>query len=183
MVREVKRQLVTRRQKEQTLSILEDKFKKAQSAVLADFQGLTVAEITLLRKMAREAGVEFEVVKNTLGHLAARRAGVEGLEQLFVGPTGVAFGYTDPVAPAKVIAKFGRDKREIPFKGGYLPGKVLGVDDVKRLAALPGRNELIAMVLGTMQAPIAGFQRVLVGNIRGLAIALNRLAEKRAAAG
>ncbi len=173
---------MTRREKERTLGELEGKFKKAQSAILADFGGLTVAEMGLLHKMARESGVEFEVVKNTLAHLAARRAGIEGLEHLFVGPTGVAFGYEDPVAPAKVIARFGREKREIPFKGGYLPGRVLAVSDVKRLASLPGRTELVAQVLGTMQAPIAGFQRVLAGNIRGLAIALSRVAEKRAAA-
>ncbi len=176
---------MTRREKEATLGELEAKFQKAQSAILADFQGLTVAEMTQLRKMAREAGVEFEVVKNTLADLAARRAGIDGLAGLLVGPTGVAFGYGDPVAPAKVISQFGREKREIPFKGGYLPGKLLSVDDVKRLAALPGRNELVAQVLGTMQAPIAAFQRVLAGNLRGLAIALSRIAEQKegAAAG
>lgn len=183
MGREVKQKLVTRREKEQTLGELEGKFKKAQAAILADFRGLTVAEMNLLRKMARESGVEFEVVKNTLAHLAARRAGIEGLEQLLVGPTGVAFGYEDPVAPAKVIARFGREKKDIPFKGGYLPGRILTVGDVKRLASLPGRDELVAQVLGTLQAPIAGLQRVLVGNIRGLAIALSRVADKRAAAG
>ncbi len=173
---------MTRREKERTLGELEQKFRKAQSAIMADFQGLTVAEMSLLRKMAREAGVEFEVVKNTLAELAARRVGIEGLAQLFVGPTGVAFSYEDPVAPAKIIDRFGREKREIPFKGGYLPGRILGVPEVKRLAALPGRNELIAQVLGTLQAPIAGFQRVLAGNIRGLAVALSRVAEKKAAA-
>jgi len=175
--------LVTRREKEKTLNELEDKFRRAQSAVMADFQGLTVAEMSLLRKMAREAGVEFEVVKNTLAHLAARRAGIEGLDKLFAGPTGVAFGFSDPVAPAKVISRFGREKREIPFKGGWLPGRVLGVEECRRLAALPGREELLAQVLGALQGPIAGLQRVLVGNIRGLAIAFQRIAEKRAAAG
>ncbi len=175
--------MVTRREKEQTLTELEDKFRKAQSAVLADFQGLSVAEITKLRRMAREAGVEFEVVKNTLAALATRRAGIAGLEALLVGPTGVAFGYDDPVAPAKVLRQFGRDVRDIPFKGGYLTGRVLSVDEVKSLAALPGRLELLGMVVGTLQAPIAALERVLAGNMRGLVVALSRLAEKRAAAG
>lgn len=175
--------MVTRREKEHTLAELEDKFRRAQSAILADFQGLTVAEMTRLRRMAREAGVEFEVVKNTLAGLATRRAGIEGLDRLLVGPTGVAFGYDDPVAPAKVLHQFGRDHREIPFKGGYLTGRILSVDEVKDLATLPGRKELLATVVGTMQAPIAGLQRVLAGNMRGLVVALSRVAEKRAAAG
>jgi large subunit ribosomal protein L10 len=177
----VKWSLVTRKEKEQSLDLLLGKFKAAESAILADFQGLTVAEMSLLRKMAREASVEFEVVKNSLAGLATRRAGIEGLDKLFVGPTGVAFGYEDPVAPAKVLARFGREKRDLPFKGGYMPGKILSIAEVKHLAALPGRQELLGIVAGTMQAPIAGLQRVLAGNIRGLAIVLSRLAEKRAA--
>jgi large subunit ribosomal protein L10 len=179
----VKWSLVTRKEKEQSVGLLEGKFRRSQSVILADFHGLTVAEMSHLRKMARQAGVEFEVVKNTLAGLATRRVGIEGLDKLFVGPTGVAFGYEDPVAPAKVLARFGREKRDIPFKGGYLPGKILTVAEVKSLAALPGRLELLGHVAGTLLGPIAGFQRVLAGNIRGLAIVLSRVAEKRAAAG
>ncbi|MCL6581602.1 MAG: 50S ribosomal protein L10 [Firmicutes bacterium] len=175
--------MVTRSEKERTLVELEDKFRRAQSAVLADFQGLTVAEMSRLRRMAREAGVEFEVVKNTLAALATRRAGIEGLDVLFSGPTAVAFGYDDPVSPAKVIDRFSRERREVPFKGGYLPGRVLGPGEVRKLAALPGRQELLGMVVGTLQAPIAGLQRVLAGNLRGLAVVLSRISEKRPAAG
>ncbi|RJQ07165.1 MAG: 50S ribosomal protein L10 [Bacillota bacterium] len=175
--------MVTRREKERSLTELEDKFRRAQAAVLADYMGLTVAEISYLRKIAREAGVELEVVKNTLAALATRRAGIEGLDGLFSGPTAVAFGYDDPISPAKVIDRFSREKREVPFKGGYLAGKVLGPGEVKNLAVLPGRQELLGTVVSTLQAPIAGFQRVLAGNLRGLVVALGRIAEKRAAAG
>lgn len=172
--------MVTRREKETALSELEEKFRKAQSAILADFQGLAVAEITNFRKMAREAGVEFKVVKNTLASIATKRVGIEGLDRFFEGPTGVAFGYEDPVAPAKVIDTFSKTgRREIPFKGGYIPGKLLGPDEVKALALLPGRKELLARVVGTLEAPIAGFHRVLAANLRGLAIALGRIAEKK----
>lgn len=174
--------MVTRSEKERTLVELEDKFRRAQSAVLADFQGLTVAEMGRLRRMAREAGVEFEVVKNTLAGLATKRAGIEGLEGMLVGPTGVAFGYSDPVVPAKVLEQFSRQHREIPFKGGYLPGRVLSAAEVKRLAALPGRVELLGQVVGTLQGPIAAFERVLAANLRGLAVALSRVQEKKAAA-
>lgn len=175
--------MVTRKEKEQSVTQLVDKFGRAQSVILADFQGLTVADMNHLRRTAREAGVEFEVVKNTLAALATRRVGIEGLERMLVGPTGVAFGYEDPVAPAKVLARFGRERREIPFKGGYLPGKILSLDEVKSLAALPGRQELLGQLAGVLQAPMAGLHRVLIGTIRGLAIALNRVAEKRAAVG
>lgn len=177
--------MVTRRQKEGTLGELEEKFRRAESVVVADFQGLTVAEISKLRRMTREAGVDFKVAKNTLLSLAARRAGVEGIDQLLVGPSGLAFGYEDPVSPAKVLREFAAQggKRELlPFKGGYLQGRVLNVDEVKTLAALPGREELISQALRAMQGPIAGFQRVLTGNIRGLAVALSRIAEQKSGA-
>ena len=174
--------MVTRREKEQTVSELAGKFKRAQSAILANFQGLTVAEMSRLRKMAREAGVEFEVVKNTLAGLATRRAGIEGLETLLTGPTGVAFGYDDPVAPARVLHQFGKALREVPFKGGWLPGKILSVAEVKDLAVLPGRKDLLGRVAGGLQAPIAGLCRVLAGNLRGVVVALSRVAEKKAAA-
>lgn len=172
--------MVTRRQKEETVEALEEKFKRAQSVVLADFQGLSVADMNLLRSMARETGVEFRVVKNSLVLLATRRAGIEGLEAFLVGPTGVAFGYEDPVTPAKVISRFGRETRkELAFKGGYLEGRVLGAEEVKSLAALPTRTELLGQLAGTVQGPIAAFHRVLAGNLRGLVVALNRIAEQK----
>jgi large subunit ribosomal protein L10 len=123
------------------------------------------------------------VVKNTLAALATRRAGIEGLDNLLVGPTGMALGYEDVVAPAKVLDAFGKARREeLPFKGGYLEGRLLSIDEVKELAALPSRDELVARLVGTMMGPIAGLHRVLGGNIRGLAIALSRIAEKKAGA-
>lgn len=175
--------MVTRRQKEETVGELEEKFRRAQAIFLADFQGLNVAEISRLRKTAREAGVEFRVVKNTLASLAARRVGLAGLATLFVGPTGVAFGYDDVVKPAKVLDQFGKDRREpLPFKGGYVEGQLLGVHEIEALAALPSQAELVARLLGTLQGPVAGLGRVLAGNLRGLAVALSRIAEKKAEA-
>lgn len=174
--------MVTRREKEDSLGELEAKLKRAQSVILADFQGLTVADMSQLRKMAREAGVEFKVVKNTLASIAARRAGIAGLAGFLTGPTGMAFGYEDPVTPAKVLQRFGREKRELPFKGGYMAGQVLGVGEVKELAALPGRLELLGRLLGVLQGPVSGLHHVLAGNLRGLAVALGRVADKKAAA-
>lgn len=177
--------MVTRRQKEDALGELEEKFRRAESVIVADFQGLTVSEISKLRRMTREAGVDFKVAKNTLVALAAQRAGVEGIGQLLVGPSGLAFGYQDPVSPAKILREFAAQggKRELlPFKGGYLQGRVLSASDVKALAALPSREELLSQMLGAMQGPIAGFQRVLVGNLRGLAVALSRIAEQKSGA-
>jgi len=175
--------MVTRREKEKAVAELEEKLRRAQAIVLADFQGLSVAQISLLRKMAREAGVEFKVVKNTLAALASRRAGLDGLDRLLVGPTGMALGYEDVVAPAKVLDAFGKARREeLPFKGGYLEGRLLSVSEVKELAALPSRTELLGRLVRAMMGPVAGFHRVLSGNIRGLAIALNRIAEKKAGA-
>jgi len=162
---------------------LEESFKKAQSLIFADYKGLSVAEMSRLRGMARESEVQFRVIKNTLALIASHRAGIEGLDELFTGPTAVALSYADPVQPAKVLKRFGAEtKRELPFKGGFLDGRVLSVDEVKDLAALPGRQELLARLAGTVQGPVAGFQRVLAGNLRGLVVALSRIAEQKTTA-
>jgi len=172
--------MVTRRQKEETVAELEESFKKAQSLILADYKGLSVAEINRLRRMARESGVQFRVVKNTLALMASQRAGIEGLDEIFTGPTAIALSYEDPIQPAKVLRRFGTEtRREVPFKGGFLEGRVLSPDEVKDLAALPGRPELLAKLAGSLQGPLAGLHAVLAGNLQGLVVALGRIAEQK----
>ncbi|MDI3536697.1 MAG: large subunit ribosomal protein [Eubacteriaceae bacterium] len=158
-----------------------EKFRNAQTAVLVDYRGLNVEEVTELRKKAREAGIDYKVYKNSMMRFAAKETGLEGLLDVMVGPTAVAFCETDPVAPAKLLSEFAKDHKALEIKAGMVDGKVLDVKGVEDLAELPPREVLVAKVLGGLNAPISGFVNVLNGNIRGLVVALNAIAEQKQA--
>ncbi|MEG2570890.1 MAG: 50S ribosomal protein L10, partial [Clostridia bacterium] len=124
---------------------------------------------------------EYNVIKNTLIRFAAKSIGYDSLEDVLSGTTAVAISMTDPVAPAKIIAEFAKKSKDVfNIKAGFVDGKVIDSAEVQALAELPSREVLIAKMLGSMQAPITGFVRVLSGNITGLAIALNAIAEQKA---
>ncbi|WKY47199.1 50S ribosomal protein L10 [Eubacteriaceae bacterium ES3] len=158
-----------------------DKFRNSQTAVLVDYRGLNVEEVTELRKKAREAGIDYKVYKNSMMRFAAKETGLEGLLDVMVGPTAVAFCETDPVAPAKLLSEFAKTHKALEIKAGMVDGKVLDVKGVEDLAELPPREVLVAKVLGGLNAPITGFVNVLNGNIRGLVVALNAIAEQKQA--
>lgn len=158
-----------------------DKFKNAQATVVVDYRGLNVEEVTELRKKARENNIDYKVYKNSMMRFAAKEAGVEGLLDVLVGPTAVAFCESDPVAPAKLIADFAKDHNALEIKAGVVDGKVLDVAGVQDLAKLPPREVLVAKALGGLNAPIAGFANVLNANLTGLVRVLNGIAEKQGA--
>jgi large subunit ribosomal protein L10 len=174
---------VARPDKVAAVAEIKDKLSRAQSVVLADYRGLNVAQATELRKQLREAGIEYKVVKNTLTIIAARECGLDGLASLLTGPTAIAFGYDDPVAPAKILSEFAKANKDLELKGGVLDGQVMNVEDVKALADLPSREELLAQVLRGMQAPIAGFVNVLQGTIRNFVYALDAVRKQKEEAG
>lgn len=165
--------------KQQQVRDLTEKLKSAKGVVLADYRGLTVEQDTHLRKTLREAGIDYSVIKNSIIHHAAKDAGLEGLDPYLNGPTAVAISLTDPVAPSKMLAKFDKDLEKFSLKAGIVEGKVLDVDGVKTLSNLPSKEELIAKMLGSMKSPLTGLVNVLNGNIRGLVVALNAIAEKK----
>ncbi len=141
----------------QKASVVEDvyeKFSKAKSVVVVDYLGLTVAEATELRKELREAGVEMKVVKNTYLRRAADKAGYEGLDETFTGPTAVAFSYDDVTAPARVMSKFAKSIDALEIKGGIIEGKVSSLDAIAELATLPDRDGMLSMLLSVLQAPV-----------------------------
>jgi large subunit ribosomal protein L10 len=113
--------------------------------------------------------------------LAAREAGVDGLDPLLEGPTAVAFGYADPAVPARILVQFAREQRQLEVKGGILEGRVILADQVRWLADLPSREVLLARVAGAMQAPLAGFAGVLQGTIRSFVYAVDALRKQREA--
>ncbi|MEK4630368.1 MAG: 50S ribosomal protein L10 [Solibacillus sp.] len=133
------------------------KFEAAASVVVVDYRGLTVAQVTELRKQLREAGVEFKVYKNTLTRRASEIAGVEGINEFLTGPNAVAFSNEDVVAPAKIINEFAKKNEALEIKAGIIEGTIASVEDVKALAELPSREGLLSMLLSVLQAPVRNF--------------------------
>ncbi len=154
---------------------------RGNSAVLVDYQGMNVAQSTQLRARSREAGVEFVVAKNTLTRMAADEAGVEDLSQYLVGPTALAFS-EDPVASAKLMAEFAEQVESFALKGGLLEGgRVLDEAEVAALSRLPGREQLLAQVVGGISSPLTGLVTVLNNTVQGLVVALNQIVEQKGA--
>lgn len=147
--------------KKAAVAQIKEKLTTAQSVILVDYRGLNVAEVTELRKKFREAGVEYAVLKNTLVSIAAKEAGIEGLDSILEGPTALAFGMTDAVAPAKIIAEFAKKNDKLKVKAGILDGAILDVAGVEKLSAIPSREVLIAKVMGSMMSAVSKFVYVL----------------------
>ena len=133
-----------------------DKMKAAQSTVVVEYRGLTVAEMTQLRRALREENIEFKIYKNSLTQRAAVEAGFDGLTESLTGPNAVAFG-DDAVAPSRILAKFAKTHEHLVIKGGAVEGKVVGVDTINELSSLPNREGMLAMLLGCLQSPVRGF--------------------------
>ena len=148
-------------EKKQIVSALSEQLKTAVSGVFVDYCGLTVEQDTKLRNKLREAGVEYKVIKNTLTRFAAKEVGFDELDPILNGPTSLAISMTDEVAPAKVIADFAKDNEQLEIKAGFLDGKVLALEEIKKLAATPNRETLLAKMLGSMNAPISNLVRTL----------------------
>ncbi|KNZ69490.1 50S ribosomal protein L10 [Thermincola ferriacetica] len=172
---------MARPEKEAIVSMVKEKLQNSQGAVLTDYRGLNVAEITELRNKLREAKVEFKVIKNTLTKRAADELGIEGLDPYLEGPTAIAFGMEDPVAPAKILADFAKTHNQLELKVGILDGKVIDKAKIKELAELPSKAELIAKVLGGMSSPLYGFAGSLQGILRNFVYVLNAVKDKKAA--
>lgn len=169
-------------QKKEVVKDLSQKIKDAKALVFADYRGLTVEQDTELRRALRKAGVEYKVVKNTLTKIAAKENGLEELEPFLNSPTAMAFSNDDPVAPAKVLSEYAGKYNKLELKVGVVEGRVIDTTGIKALADLPSREVLISKVLAGFNAPLTGFVNVLNGNIRGLVVALNAIAEKKAEA-
>lgn len=170
---------MARPEKEAAVAEIQEKISRSQSVILADYRGLNVQEATELRKQLREVGVEFKVAKNTLTKLAAKNAEIEGLDDFLQGPIALAFGYDDPVAPAKVLAKFAKDHKNLELKGGLLEGKVIDLNMVNSLAELPSREALLTQIAGLLQAPIRNLVNVLSAPLRNTVYVLEAVRKKQ----
>ena len=154
-------------------------FENANAYFLTDYQGLNVPDLTMLRKDLRESNVKYIVAKNTLFRLAAKGAGVSGLDEYFVGPTAVAFASEDASVAAKILHESYK-KREMPrFKVFVVEGQIHQADEVKVLAELPSRDILLSMVVAAVEAPFAELVGTLDGFFRELVGSIDALADKR----
>jgi large subunit ribosomal protein L10 len=151
------RPTVIREEKVQAVNEIATKLRESQTTVVADYRGLTVAQVTELRKQLREAGVEFQVLKNTLTRLATAKENLTELDQYLTGPNAIAFSKDDVVAPAKILVDFAKKNEKLEIKGGVIEGKVVGADQIKALASLPSREGLLSMLLSVLQAPMRNF--------------------------
>ena len=146
--------------KKEVVAEISARLAKAQSVVLAEYRGLPVEDITVLRSQARASGVYLRVLKNTLARRAVKGTPFEKLADQMVGP--LAYGISeDPVAAAKVLHAYAKGNEKLVIKGGMMPNYVMTAKEVGNLATLPGREELLAKLMGTMQAPIAKFVQTL----------------------
>lgn len=140
--------------KAQQVAEVADKFKNATSAVVADVRGLTVDESTKLRAELRGEGVELRVIKNKVLVRAAEAADWSDMNDLFAGPSAVAFSNDDAIAPARVLKKYTDDIDALEIKGGFIDGNMASIEEINKYAALPGRDGLLSMLLSTLQAPV-----------------------------
>ena len=140
--------------KAQEVEVVTAKLKESASVVVVDYRGLTVDEVTSLRKQLRDANIEMKVIKNGILRRAAVAAGLEGLDEVFVGPTAVAFSNEDVVAPAKIMNDFAKTADKLEIKGGIIEGNVSSVEEIVALAKLPSREGLLSMLLSVLQAPV-----------------------------
>ncbi|SHH51271.1 50S ribosomal protein L10 [Tepidibacter thalassicus] len=148
--------------KQQVVSEIVEKLQKSSSVIVVDYRGLTVEEVTELRNKFREADVEYKVYKNTLVRRAAKEVGIsEFNEELLVGPNAIAFGYEDPVAPARIISEFKKDHPNLELKMGIVEGEFYDKDKIEEFAKIPPKEVLIAKLLGSLRAPMSNFVYLL----------------------
>jgi large subunit ribosomal protein L10 len=155
-------------EKSQAVAEVTEKLKGYSCTIVTDYRGLSVAQVTQLRKSLREAGVEFQVLKNTLARRATAGAELTDLDEHLTGPTAIAFSKDDIIAPAKILTDFAKKNDALKVKGGVVEGKVVGIDQLQALASLPSREGLLSMLLSVLQAPMRNF-----------ALAVKAVAEKQ----
>ncbi len=173
---------MNRTEKEQIVSAVVEKISRAKGLFFTDFTGLTVEQATELRREFRKSGVDYRVVKNTLARKALEEAtGYDSVYDILVGPTGIAFAYEDPVAPAKVIKKFNDKYDKLKLKKAVLENTVYAGSQLAQLASLPTRGELIASMLGSLNAPISGVVGSINAVMRDLISVIDEVAKKQAA--
>lgn len=166
-----------RSEKQNFVSELEEVYKRSNSVIITHYHGLTVAQVTNLRRSLKSKGAAFKVVKNTLSKLAANNSKLGEVVELFTGPTAIAYS-EDPIAAAKGVVEFAKDNKQLKVVGGIVDGKLLTVSEIDQLAKLPSMDELRSKLIGILQAPATKIAGVLEAPASGLARVLKSYSNK-----
>lgn len=169
----------TKVQKEVIVKELAERLKSSKAVVLSDYKGLSVKDMTALRQELRTQGIDIKVVKKTLINIALKDAGIEMDIRKLEGQIAIAVSQGDEVMAAKIIAKAAKANENLKIVGGILGVKALSKEEVVALSQLPGKEELLAKLVGTLNAPVSGFVNVMAGNLRGLVQVLKAVSEAK----
>lgn len=171
---------ITRKQKEDILKDLVEQFKESKSVILTDYRGLTVKDIQDLRKQLKEAGSKMKVAKKTLMKLALKENGYEDIPtEILEGPVSMVFSQEDEVSGAKTLYNFSKSNDNLKLLGGFMEGEVLEEERVVELAKIPGKEELYAKLVGSMQSPVYGTHGVFSGLLRSLVCVMSAIKDER----
>lgn len=171
--------MLTRKQKEKIVKNLAEEIKVAKSVVFSDFKGLPVKDMAVLRRQLREKEVKMQVLKKTLLTIAFKEAGIKINAKELEGQIAVAVSPKDEIEAAKIIARTAKTNKNLKMVGGFLGKNVLSAEEIKALAKLPSKEELLARLVGALNAPVSGFVNVLAGNMRGLVQVLKAISETK----
>jgi large subunit ribosomal protein L10 len=169
-------------EKQRLVAEIKDRLATSGGLIMADYRGLTVKDMRALRNALRETGGEVTVYKNSLAQIAMRELEMPSMDEYLAGPSVFVFTPEDPVPSAKALLAFGKDHKVFAFKGGYIDGQVLAADQVRTIASLPSREELMAKLMGTMLNPLRNFMAMANAPAGALARALQAVADQKAAA-
>ncbi len=173
--------MATKAFKSEKIDAIKAKLEKAQVAIMTEFNGLSVEEITNLRRALQKEGGDYMVTKNTLAKIAVKGTDFEVLADSFKGPIALAFGFEDQVSPAKVVAKFIKDTKKGVILGAAMDGKLLSAAETEALAKLPSKEELIAKILGSINSPASGIANSVNAVMAQLTRAMAAVRDQKAA--
>jgi large subunit ribosomal protein L10 len=176
------RKLLNISQKKELVERLATRLADAKISILVDYKGLDVQKITALRQKLRDADIEMEVVKNTLLNLASQDTDAAVMKNFFKGPSALITSSSDPVAPAKILTEFAKDNEKLEIKAAAFGGKLLNAEQIKELAKMPSREELLGKLVYTLNAVPTSFVNVLAGVPRGFVNVLNGIKDQKEAA-
>jgi len=171
---------LNKEEKGKAIAELKKKFSEAKTVIFTDYKGMTVAELSDLRRVLRAGGVDYRVVKNTIARRASQDTPISVAKDAFKGPIAIAIGY-DPVTAAKKVIEFSRKNEKLKLCGGVIEGKYLGIQEVRAVAALPPREVLLSILAGTFQAPLSKLAATLAATVSSFGYAMGSLKTKREA--
>lgn len=167
-------------QKKQILDLIIDKLGKSKAAVFVGFNGLSVNDSEKLRNLCRENDLEYLVAKKTLLNIVLDKLDLKTDDkEIFSNEVAIIFSYGDEITGAKIVSKFAKDNEAVIIKGGIFENKIVNLSMIKKISSIPGRQELYAKLVGSLNSPVSGFVNVLSGNLRGFVQVLNSIKEKK----